>query len=156
MMKTRIALVSPYTLPFCCGNSFLAERLEGGLSKAGFEAALFNSGKDNPDDAVSFAPHLLHSLNADRPYEWLQKFRLGFLSVPEMLDDWYYRLAARHEWAVPSILGTPIRELGIRPELDIAMIGAGGLMGIRTGVSLLIGAVLDYFILAPIMIHCGD
>ena len=74
-MKTRIALVSPYTLPFCCGNSFLAERLERGLSKAGFEVALFNSGKDSPDDAVSFAPHLLHSLNADRPHDWLQGFR---------------------------------------------------------------------------------
>ncbi|MBN1824909.1 MAG: OPT/YSL family transporter, partial [Candidatus Eisenbacteria bacterium] len=38
---------------------------------------------------------------------------------------------------------------------EIVMIGAGGLMGIRTGVSLLIGAVLNYFILAPILIQKG-
>lgn len=35
------------------------------------------------------------------------------------------------------------------------MIGAGGLMGIRTGVSLIIGAVLNYFILAPILVQKG-
>jgi glycosyltransferase involved in cell wall biosynthesis len=74
-MMTRIALVSPYTLPFHCGNSFLAERLREGLTRRGFEASLFNSGKDSPADAVSFAPHLLHSLNADRPHQWLQKLR---------------------------------------------------------------------------------
>lgn len=80
-MKTRIALVSPYTLPFHCGNSFLAERLREGLIRRGFEASLFNSGTDGPDDAVYFAPHLLHSLNADRPHQWLQKFRRR-LAVP--------------------------------------------------------------------------
>jgi glycosyltransferase involved in cell wall biosynthesis len=74
-MITRIALVSPYTLPFHCGNSFLAERLRDGLTRRGFEASLFNSGKDSPDGAVSFAPHLLHSINADRPHRWLEKFR---------------------------------------------------------------------------------
>ena len=74
-MKRRIALVSPYTLPFYCGNSFLAERLEKGLLSKGFEASLFNSGADSPEDALSFAPHLLHSLNADRPHQWVQSFR---------------------------------------------------------------------------------
>ena len=74
-MKTRIALVSPYTLPFHCGNSFLAERLREGLTKRGFEVALFNSGKDNVKDAVYFAPDVVHSLNADRPHQWLQKLQ---------------------------------------------------------------------------------
>jgi uncharacterized oligopeptide transporter (OPT) family protein len=36
------------------------------------------------------------------------------------------------------------------------MVGAGGLMGIRTGVSLMIGATINYAILAPIMIDRGD
>ncbi|HUU98316.1 MAG TPA: OPT family oligopeptide transporter [Phycisphaerae bacterium] len=92
--------------------------------------------------------HLLHG--------WLEKIRLGFLGVPELLDDWYYRLAEKYAWWIPNILGTPLRELTIRPELDIAMIGAGGLMGIRTGVSLLVGALVNYCILAPIMIGRGD
>ena len=46
--------------------------------------------------------------------------------------------------------------LTLRPELDLPMIGAGGLMGIRTGVSILLGALINYAILAPIMIQQGD
>jgi uncharacterized oligopeptide transporter (OPT) family protein len=57
---------------------------------------------------------------------------------------------------MPNISGIPLRELTVRPELDIAMIGAGGLMGIRTGLSLTVGAVVNYCILAPIMVQRGD
>ena len=46
--------------------------------------------------------------------------------------------------------------LTLRPELDLPMIGAGGLMGIRTGVSIMLGAIINYAILAPIMIDRGD
>ena len=86
----------------------------------------------------------------------LEKMKLGFLSLPEALDEWYYALAEKHAWALPTILHTPLRELTIQPTLDITMIGAGGLMGIRTGVSLMIGAVINYCIIAPIMIQQGD
>jgi uncharacterized oligopeptide transporter (OPT) family protein len=86
----------------------------------------------------------------------LEKLRVGFLTVPEHLDAWYYNMAETYGWAVPTLAGTPLKDLTIRPDLDIAMIGAGGLMGIRTGTSLLIGAVINYFILAPIMINAGD
>ncbi len=72
---TKIALVSPYTLPSACGNSFLAERLKAGLSRRGFEVSLFNSGKDDPDQAAPFRPDLVHSLNADRPFQWMQELR---------------------------------------------------------------------------------
>src|SRR5262249_16491430 len=44
----------------------------------------------------------------------------------------------------------------LRPELDLPMIGAGGLMGIRTGASLLLGAAINYALLAPVMIDLGD
>jgi len=87
---------------------------------------------------------------------WLRRWDLPALNIPEMLDGWYYKLVEKCGWWMPNILGTPLRELTIRPELDLAMIGAGGLMGIRTGVSLLIGAALNYFVLAPIMIQRGD
>ncbi len=86
----------------------------------------------------------------------MEKIKLGFLTVPEVLDEWYYRLAEKFNWWIPNIANVPLRELTIRPELDIAMIGAGGLMGIRTGVSLLVGAAVNYFILAPWMVHRGD
>jgi uncharacterized oligopeptide transporter (OPT) family protein len=86
----------------------------------------------------------------------MERIKLGFLSVPEALDEWYYRLADRFGWWVPNIMGTPLQELTISPTLDLAMIGAGGLMGIRTGASLLIGALVNYCVLAPIMIQRGD
>lgn len=47
-------------------------------------------------------------------------------------------------------------ELTLTPVVDVALIGAGGLMGIRAGVSLLIGAVLNYVILVPWMIELGE
>jgi OPT family oligopeptide transporter len=74
-----------------------------------------------------------------------------FLHIPEFLDDWLYNLVG-----TPKILGTPVTTLTLRPELDLPMVGAGGLMGIRTGVSIMIGAIVNYAILAPIMIERGD
>ncbi len=64
-------------------------------------------------------------------------------------DDFLYKITT------PALLGTPLRDLTIRFDTEIVMIGAGGLMGIRTGVSLLIGAVLNYWILAPVLIQKG-
>ncbi len=40
----------------------------------------------------------------------------------------------------------------LTPAVDFAMIGAGGLMGIRAAGSLLLGAVLNFVIVVPIMI----
>jgi uncharacterized oligopeptide transporter (OPT) family protein len=86
--------------------------------------------------------------------ELLQKIRLEF-HIPEFLDGPLYALGEKLGWT-PSIMNTPLRELTVRPELDIAMMGAGGLMGIRTGVSLVVGACVNYLVLAPIMIQYGD
>ena len=74
------------------------------------------------------------------------------LTIPEFLDEWAYRLMGY----TPTILGTPVTTLTLRPELDLPMIGVGGLMGIRTGASLLLGAFVNYAILAPLMIQQGD
>jgi putative OPT family oligopeptide transporter len=73
------------------------------------------------------------------------------IHIPEFLDDWIYQRTG-----TPKILGTPVTSLTLRPELDLPMLGAGGLMGIRTGVSIMIGAIINYAILAPIMIDRGD
>lgn len=56
----------------------------------------------------------------------------------------------------PRLRGIEMSELTITPAFDVALIGAGGLMGIRAGVSLLIGAILNYVILAPWMIELGE
>ena len=88
--------------------------------------------------------------------KWLEKHDFPTFNVPEMLDAWYYKLAEKFGWWSPNIMDIPFRELTIRPELDIAMVGAGGLMGIRTGASLMVGALINYCVLAPIMIHNGD
>lgn len=75
----------------------------------------------------------------------------AFVRIPEFLDEGIYKLIG-----TPEIAGTPITQLTLRPELDLPMVGAGGLMGIRTGVSLLLGAAINYAILAPWMISRGD
>ena len=39
---------------------------------------------------------------------------------------------------------------------EVAMFGAGGLMGIKIGVSLIVGGLVNYFVLAPWIIQLGD
>jgi len=80
----------------------------------------------------------------------LEKLRLGFAAFPEFIDGWVYKLGS------PRILGIELRELTVRPDTDFVMMAAGGLMGIRTGVSLLVGALVNYCVLAPWMIARGD
>jgi uncharacterized oligopeptide transporter (OPT) family protein len=70
----------------------------------------------------------------------------------ERLDTYYYATAT---W-IPKILGTDIRQLGLRITLDAAMLGIGGLMGIKVATSVLLGAFINFVILAPIMIQHGD
>ena len=76
--------------------------------------------------------------------------------LPEKLLGWYYDLGAQYSWWVPKIMGTDIRQLGISPILDITMFGAGGLTGLRIANSLMIGAVLNFGVLAPWMISIGE
>ncbi|MCB1126512.1 MAG: OPT/YSL family transporter, partial [Verrucomicrobiae bacterium] len=86
----------------------------------------------------------------------LGKLKLGFLAIPEFLDGWFYTLSAKWFAWTPSINGVDLRQLSVRPETDFVMMAAGGLMGIRVGVSLMVGAVINYLILAPLAISGGD
>jgi len=74
----------------------------------------------------------------------------------ERLDSYYYAAAAKTYPWIPTILGTDIRQLGLRLTLDAAMLGVGGLMGIAVATSCLLGAFINFVILAPIMIQAGD
>jgi uncharacterized oligopeptide transporter (OPT) family protein len=70
----------------------------------------------------------------------------------DRLDSYYYAVSSY----VPRILGTDVRVLGLRLTLDLAMFGIGGLMGIAVATSCLIGMVVNFVVLAPIMIQMGD
>ena len=74
----------------------------------------------------------------------------------DRLDTYYYAAADKANLWIPTILGTDIRQLGLRVTLDAAMLGVGGLMGIAVATSCLLGAFINFVILAPIMIEAGD
>ncbi|MCA9061508.1 MAG: OPT/YSL family transporter [Planctomycetaceae bacterium] len=56
----------------------------------------------------------------------------------------------------PKIRGVPMEQLTVSPGLDIALMGAGGLMGMRAASSLLLGAIINFVILAPWMVDAGE
>ncbi len=74
----------------------------------------------------------------------------------ERLDTYYYTAAVKYELLIPKILGTDFRALGLRFSLDAAMLGVGGLMGIRVASSIILGTVINFVWLAPWMIERGD
>lgn len=77
-------------------------------------------------------------------------------TLHERLDSYYYAAVGKATQYIPTILGTDIRVLGLRLTLDAAMLGVGGLMGIAVATSVLLGAFINFVILAPIMIQAGD
>lgn len=77
-------------------------------------------------------------------------------NLHERLDTYYYQAAAKMNWWIPNILGTDIRQLGLRLTLDAAMIGVGGLMGMAVATSVLLGAFINFAVLAPIIIQRGE
>ncbi|OGR95856.1 MAG: hypothetical protein A2V88_13250 [Elusimicrobia bacterium RBG_16_66_12] len=75
--------------------------------------------------------------------------RLSRLTLPAQWDDILYK------WFTPRILGTPLKDLTIAFDTSIVMVAAGGLMGTKTAASLMIGAIVNYMILAPILLQKG-
>ena len=78
-----------------------------------------------------------------------EKMHIAYARLPEYWDDFIYK------FYTPKILGTPLKDMTIRLDTSVVMLAAGGLMNIKTGLSLLVGALLNYFILVPIMIKNG-
>lgn len=77
-------------------------------------------------------------------------------NLHERLDDYYYQMAVKFDLWIPKIMGVDFRTLGLRFTLDAAMLGVGGLMGIRVASSVLLGAIINFVFLAPWMIQRGD
>lgn len=78
-----------------------------------------------------------------------ERLKISFLQLPDHWDSFIYKY-----WT-PSILGTPLKDLTIGIDSSIVMMATGGLMNIRSGISLAVGAFINYVVLAPIMIHEG-
>tara|TARA_B110001454_G_scaffold219204_1_gene252198 strand:- start:8155 stop:10026 length:1872 start_codon:yes stop_codon:yes gene_type:complete len=79
----------------------------------------------------------------------MTKLKAPFLVLPEYWDDLIYK------FATPAIFGTPMKDLTIRLDSSIVLMGTGGLMSMKTAMSMLLGAILNYFILAPYLIKIG-
>lgn len=92
------------------------------------------------------ASALLEILRADT---LLEKFKLKFLAIPHYWDDFIYK------FATPAIMGTPLKDLTVQFDTSIVMMGTGGLMSMKTAMSILLGAFVNYFLLAPVMIDAG-
>jgi len=91
--------------------------------------------------------------------QYVQTKLLGLKSFwyyPPDLDHWYYKLAEKGVLPIPRLAGVDIRQLGLTSSIDLAMFGAGGLMGFRAATSMLIGMIVNFVIVVPIMISVGE
>jgi OPT family oligopeptide transporter len=73
--------------------------------------------------------------------------------LPHNVEGFYAWLASKG-WE-PGIAGIPLKQLALTPALDLTMIGAGALMGIKSASSLLVGMIVNYAIIVPIVINMG-
>lgn len=82
--------------------------------------------------------------------------------LSEHFDHWYYWIIAKvtgkdvHAVAHVRIGGIPVDNLGLQPGMELAMVGAGGLMGVRSAINMAVGMLLMWGILVPIFISTGD
>ena len=90
-------------------------------------------------------------LSCDKWFGWTSPWQLR-----ERIDDYYYVWATKASAWIPTISGIDIRTLGLRVGIDAAMVGVGGLMGIRMASSVLLGTIVNFALLAPWMIQRGD
>ncbi len=79
----------------------------------------------------------------------MQTIQLKFLTLPEYWDNFIYNSFT------PKLFGTPLKDLTIQMETSIVMMATGGLMNMKTAMSLLLGGFINYFILAPYLISTG-
>ena len=102
----------------------------------------------------------LEALKGENLMRLLQERLLGFTSsfhLPHALDEWYYALEKLGKVPMPMLAKVPLPQLGLTfLPLDIAMFGAGGLMGIRAAGSMMLGMLLNFAVIVPLMIATGN
>ena len=79
----------------------------------------------------------------------MAKMGLKFLTLPAHWDHLIYK------FATPKIGGISLKELTIGLDSSIVMMGTGMLMSIKATTSMLLGACINYFIIAPVLINKG-
>ncbi len=79
----------------------------------------------------------------------MKTLKMPFLALPEYWDSFVYK------FVTPRIFDTPLKDLTIQFETSIVMMGTGGLMNMKTAMSLLLGGFVNYFLLAPYLISTG-
>lgn len=71
------------------------------------------------------------------------------MTLPAYWDELIYG------YLTPKILNSPLKDLTIRLDSSIVMMGTGGLMSMKTAMSILLGGFINYFICAPLLIDAG-
>jgi uncharacterized oligopeptide transporter (OPT) family protein len=66
-----------------------------------------------------------------------------------------WNLPAAFPFGSLSIAGIPLAGLSLRWDMGLITLGAGALIGFRVGWSLLLGALVNYLVLAPMMARAG-
>ena len=118
------------------------------------------------DEALHKARALFVSLSIGVVIAWL---RDGIIGFPVFLQGKIVKCMGVWQWkrllpSIPatfglsslSIMSIPLTRLTLSFEGSFIMIGAGAIMGIRAGASLLVGALIGYGILTPMAIKNGD
>jgi uncharacterized oligopeptide transporter (OPT) family protein len=79
----------------------------------------------------------------------MTSLKLKFLAIPEYWDEILYR------FFTPTLQGIPLKDLTVRLDTSIVMMGTGGIMGVKVGASMVAGALINYCVFAPNLIREG-
>lgn len=128
-------------LPFPEGYAagVVLESLHSSDAKVGMQRAKFLAGGAGVSALIEFL----------RSETVLAKIGVPFLAIPHYWDEFVYK------FYTPTILGTPMKDLLLRFDTSIVMMGAGTIMSMQTATSMLLGGLFNYAVLAPIMIKKG-
>ncbi|MFG0284249.1 MAG: OPT family oligopeptide transporter [Phycisphaerales bacterium JB039] len=114
---------------------------------------------------VGLVTAFLRFISAEASQTAVQVKLLGMNAAhhnPERMDTWVYSLVARIRGVSIDkiehfrLRGVPIEQMGLAPAMDFAMLGAGGLMGIRSTMNMMVGMVVVWIGLVPWLISIGD
>lgn len=72
-------------------------------------------------------------------------------TIPEFIDRAAFKLLSLN----PTINGFTLKQLAIGFETDIVLGASGVLISLRSGASMALGAIINYGIIAPILMHHG-
>lgn len=103
---------------------------------------------------------VMDGLHSDNPADRIKTRILGSGGFAAAL--WAFITTSR--WAfipdtvlnwLPKVHGVALQAWSVNLSNDAAMLGVGGIVGIRTGLSWFLGAVLNFLVLVPLLVYCG-